>query len=70
MYVGVLLIQIGNIVWFGTLAQAVYWGFLFIGFNLFIRANEEPHLRRTFGEAYEEYCRKVPRWLPRLIKHS
>lgn len=65
MYVGALLVQIGNIVWFGTLAQIVYWFFLFIGFNLFIRANEEPHLWRTFGAAYEAYCRSVPRWIPR-----
>jgi protein-S-isoprenylcysteine O-methyltransferase Ste14 len=66
MYVGVLLVQLGTLVWYGSLAQAVYWLFLFIGFNLFIRANEEPHLRRTFGAAYENYCRSVPRWLPRL----
>jgi protein-S-isoprenylcysteine O-methyltransferase Ste14 len=66
MYVGVLLIQIGNIVWFGALAQVIYWFFLFIGFNLFIRANEEPYLRKTFEAAYENYCRKVPRWVPRL----
>ncbi len=65
MYVGVLLIQIGNILCFGSLAQVVYWFFLFIGFNLFIRVNEEPYLLKTFGSRYEVYCRAVPRWIPR-----
>lgn len=68
MYAGALFIQMGNIVWFVTLAQVVYWLFLFIGFTLFIRANEEPYLRKTFGAAYEAYCRDVPRWIPRFRK--
>lgn len=25
---------------------------------------EEPELRRRFGAKYEEYCERVPRWLP------
>lgn len=28
-------------------------------------AVEEPELRKRFGEPYDEYCRNVPRWLPR-----
>jgi protein-S-isoprenylcysteine O-methyltransferase Ste14 len=25
---------------------------------------EEPELRDRFGESYDDYCRRVPRWLP------
>ena len=27
---------------------------------------EEPLLRKRFGQAYEDYLRRVPRWIPRL----
>ena len=27
---------------------------------------EEPELRRRFGQSYEEYCHRVPRWIPRM----
>jgi protein-S-isoprenylcysteine O-methyltransferase Ste14 len=27
---------------------------------------EEPATRRTLGAAYDEYCRLVPRWIPRF----
>jgi protein-S-isoprenylcysteine O-methyltransferase Ste14 len=33
---------------------------------LFVRLYEEPALRKKFGAEYEEYCRNVPRWMPRL----
>jgi protein-S-isoprenylcysteine O-methyltransferase Ste14 len=33
---------------------------------LFVLLYEEPTLRRKFGPDYEEYCRNVPRWLPRI----
>ena len=33
--------------------------------HLMVIFYEEPHLRATFGELYEAYCRSVHRWLPR-----
>ncbi len=37
-----------------------------IGVGLFVVFYEEPTLRKKFGAEYEEYCRNVPRWVPRL----
>jgi protein-S-isoprenylcysteine O-methyltransferase Ste14 len=37
-----------------------------VGVALFVRLYEEPTLRGKFGADYEEYCRNVPRWIPRL----
>jgi protein-S-isoprenylcysteine O-methyltransferase Ste14 len=66
MYVGVLSVQAGTILWYGSLAQVGYWFLLFTCVSLFVQLYEEPHLRKTFEAAYEDYCRKVPRWVPRL----
>jgi len=35
--------------------------------HLFVILYEEPHLRATFGTAYDAYCRSVRRWLPRRV---
>jgi protein-S-isoprenylcysteine O-methyltransferase Ste14 len=37
-----------------------------VGVALFVKLYEEPTLRKKFGAEYEEYCRNVRRWLPRL----
>lgn len=37
-----------------------------LGTTLFVQFYEEPTLRRKFGADYEEYCRNVRRWMPRL----
>jgi protein-S-isoprenylcysteine O-methyltransferase Ste14 len=33
-------------------------------FHLRVVRFEEPALRRRFGQRYDEYCRRVPRWVP------
>jgi protein-S-isoprenylcysteine O-methyltransferase Ste14 len=40
-------------------------GFFFGEYYFIIRA-EEAFLRQRFGQAYEEFLQKVPRWVPRL----
>ncbi|MCE7861273.1 MAG: isoprenylcysteine carboxylmethyltransferase family protein [Chloroflexi bacterium CFX2] len=66
MYVGVLLILIGHFVWFGYWRLLIYALIVLTAFHLFVRFYEEPNLRSRFGGSYEEYCRNVPRWIPRL----
>lgn len=31
---------------------------------------EEPNLRDRFGEIYDDYCQKVPRWLLTLRRRN
>jgi protein-S-isoprenylcysteine O-methyltransferase Ste14 len=65
MYVAVMVILLGESAFFGSGTLLIYAALCFLGFNLFVRFYEEPTLRRTFGTAYEEHCRNVPRWIPR-----
>jgi len=37
-----------------------------LGIHLFVMFYEEPTLRRKFGADYDEYCRNVSRWWPRV----
>jgi protein-S-isoprenylcysteine O-methyltransferase Ste14 len=39
-----------------------------LAINLLVHLHEEPRLRRLFDGDYEEYCRAVPRWIPRIIR--
>jgi protein-S-isoprenylcysteine O-methyltransferase Ste14 len=65
-YIAVVCIVIGEALLLGSGGVLAYVGMLAIGFHLFVVLYEEPDLRRRFGAEYEQYCRDVPRWLPRL----
>lgn len=66
MYVGVDLILLGEALVFHSLALVIYAVIVGSLFYLFVVYVEEPGLRERFGLAYEEYCKAVPRWVPRL----
>jgi protein-S-isoprenylcysteine O-methyltransferase Ste14 len=66
IYVGALAIFLGHFLWFGYWSMLIYTVLAFIGVHSFIVLYEEPALRRKFGVAYEEYLKRVPRWIPRV----
>ena len=63
MYVGVILILLGETIYFNSLDLFVYTIFVFVGFHLFAIFIEEPRLRKDFGEEYLKYCERVRRWI-------
>jgi protein-S-isoprenylcysteine O-methyltransferase Ste14 len=66
MYVSVTAIVLGEALLTWSRALLVYWVVWFVAVNLFVIGYEEPALRRRFGAAYENYCKEVGRWLPRV----
>lgn len=66
MYVGITLLLFGEALLSASAQLLVYAAIVLAGFHLRVVYYEEPRLRSLFGEAFEEYCRQVPRWLLRL----
>jgi len=63
MYVGVMLILLGEAMFFNSTSLWIYAALVMTAFTIFVVFVEEPRLRRDFGEEYAEYCRNVRRWL-------
>jgi protein-S-isoprenylcysteine O-methyltransferase Ste14 len=63
MYVGVSSIVLGEAIFFKSIAIVVYALVLLLLFHLRVTLYEEPALKRLFGESFDEYCRRVPRWI-------
>lgn len=63
MYIGVIMILIGEAIFFQSVNLWIYLLSVFVGFNLFILLFEEPRLRKEFGADYRSYCQQVRRWI-------
>ena len=66
MISGVLLALVGEALVLRSRSHLL-WACTFFAINaVYIPLLEEPDLAHRFGESYREYCRHVPRLLPRL----
>jgi len=65
IYVGVLLVILGEAWLFGSWSLVIYAAGAAVFFHLAVLAYEEPTLRANFPADYEDYFRTVHRWIPR-----
>jgi protein-S-isoprenylcysteine O-methyltransferase Ste14 len=66
MYIGVATIVLGQAVLFQSWHIVEYLAIVLVIVQFFVLFYEEPTLARQFGTEYEEYKKRVPRWIPRL----
>ena len=65
MYLGVALAILGEAALFRSIHVAGYAALMLLTAHIFVMLYEEPMLHRQFGESYDEYRKRVPRWIPR-----
>lgn len=70
IYLGYAVVLLGEALLFGEAALYLYWVGALVFFHATVVGYEEPRLRRRFGEEYERYARRVPRWLGRFSRPS
>lgn len=68
MYLGMAVMLIGETLLLPQIwrEMAVMIAILSVVVAVLVVKKEEPDLRRLFGADYQEYCRQVPRWIPRV----
>ncbi len=66
MYLGILLASVGGLLIY-RIWTLVFTTVTFLGLVLRAR-REEQVLSAEFGEQWKEYCRRVPGWIPRILR--
>lgn len=66
MYIGVALVIAGQAWLFHSPHIAIYLCCVLVIVHFFVLFYEEPTLKRQFGDEYEHYQARVPRWLPKF----
>lgn len=63
LYIGMLLLHVGGALVLGSLGALVTLPLAWAGMHWGAVLPEEQYLRTQLGEPYEEYRRRVPRWV-------
>jgi protein-S-isoprenylcysteine O-methyltransferase Ste14 len=63
MYLGALLAVVGECLLVGSVVSLFVFLLYFVALDRFVATREEPALQRQFGSLYQEYRRRVRRWL-------
>jgi protein-S-isoprenylcysteine O-methyltransferase Ste14 len=66
MYIGAALAVIGAAIVYRSTGLALYAAAFLLIAHVFVVWYEEPTLRTKFGSEYDEYCKQIARWLPRV----
>ena len=66
MYAGLVLALVGESLLFESWRLLGYAAGVWFASNLLVILYEERALAKKFGTAYEQYCKEVPRWIPRV----
>lgn len=67
MYVAVLLCIGGQALLYNSMRVLWYGCVCWLVSHTWIIGYEEPHLAKKYGKAYEQYCDRVPRWIPLFV---
>jgi protein-S-isoprenylcysteine O-methyltransferase Ste14 len=68
MYVGGIAVLLGFGLYLRSASITLFALVTFLIVHTFVVLAEEPGLRKKFGQEYEDYCRAVPRWIPRFTR--
>ena len=66
MYTGGVAMLLGLGCYLTSVGMILFAGVALLLIHTFVLLAEEPGLRKRFGQEYEDYCRAVPRWIPRF----
>ena len=66
MYVGGVSMLFGLGLYLASVSMVIFAFVAILLIHTFVVLAEEPGLRKRFGKEYEDYCRTVPRWIPRV----